>query len=1758
MSATTRARATPSHPSQARSAPIRSVPEHDMVPSTQRSSQTTPNPEKRRLAVRPEYTHEREMQMQKASKDVEIEQFNDFVEYLERFAKRPEAFSRQADDMKDAMLLVTRNEATITELRQQVLLFGGKGALVHTDPELLGRVITILLQRIYDTSELCTFAAQGNIRQAGSSPVVNAKLGMLCCAAVLAILSAPGCPRKLLVEELLDEIFTLVRSCASFIIFPLCDPLYKAAKVSRKKRDRRKSRHGTTANHEGGDDSNDEDVEMAPKRPSSGKRGLSKRDDALIDAFCLTLDALTAIFQKEQFLPESTISHVASLCVQSLSVTGIVRLQSHAMKTACMIFRSYPMQRISMLDELREVISIIPAARRHLRCYQLPEGQSSVRASTALLAQLLCVICQDSDSEVKPTANNPTSEDITDSWTSIRRRNHERSVKLAVHVLDPLLKRVHSDREIEFRTAFQAFFEDLLILYGHPEWPSAELMLQTLSVSVITRLRAQEKSAHSRGIAIDTLGALAGKMCTLYGSDLFKDSGGNASTFSLNEGDLEKERENLLLYLDPDRSLHFAAANAFYEALYVADDHSFALNIEKRAKTMAKERDRLDQDDDEEIIDGEDQSLDGKIIQSVDENALKRTKSVAERRLRCEEVRKSDALAAARLVGRQRSFTAGFRTILEGILDGMHDPAPTIRAKSIKALSAVDESCQGLLRVLPSVLKYIEASCRDVSTLARDAALDLLSRSLMNTDGNGSQHTRISEETTSGPPEVHEDAALVFKIFGIVEKRLCDTATSVRKRAINIMRAVLSNALEATEQLRGKPMDAMGSLRAMQKEEAKIIQICASLVSRLDDPETTVREAAERTLRLGVFGFDISQHMYKSDGQEGERASQLASRLITVFARLPANIHSSFVYRVVHKAILIKCKPLLEAIVSSTVEQMREHESNMAAVIGGKHHKSMSEAELKKLRVLSTRRVACSSVICAFGGLDSSLVIPHCRALAPSIKGVQEIGISESDLICIQRILQVLEIGFRSSENHEQSFLEEVLRDVELIVCTSPIYMLEEASVKCLCVVSERLYGMEYNPLEQAAENFLSFLADQLESLEEYCGDVMPEKPTALERNARGALVRLGLLIRYGDFKTEFVETVYDTLESISKAVNGKGRRDTLARACVRAMSHVLIRHRSFLTRGTTVFLQMLERAENSGSPSDIRHTRQSAGEGVHLSVLQSFHELLRDEEERNSGTDKDERTEGGRSDRGGTGNKGNSNMGDAKGGDSGKVDERPALAAEEDAEAGFLALSAQAMIPSIKRAVYNGATSVRRTAANILGLLVRQGLVLPGIVVGELFGLLLDRDIRCREYSYRVIAFLADRHSNMLASGAILALRVCFWRSFLVHSSPQAYIGNGDKTEGFDVPNLEKMRWMVTDGKTGHSLLSQALMAMRRDERRGVLESMMREFDPRAVLRVESAENRPPDTSVEVEVEKGGSKSAVVDDSMEVQVMEIEKRDDDSEEDDDLAGGKTSGIMDISCAATTCSVPTLYFLAMTIACVDYTNGAGIGGSLSQGGGTAAAETKMKYAKEDVVGLIGIATRIISNSGQSILRVAKQLLRGKKSNAKKKMRIATYAARMGVLLELKQHLKIERWKALLSTEEAKEKSESSGVGCRMGWFNADETGLRYSSWNIQDFLRMDEESADGILKVFCKLMREDAIDETEVVASSTRRGGRSGKRRASNAKKSGAKMRIEEGNYRMANVRRSKLQRRVSTTKRLSYDMESDEGGSDFDPRGHK
>lgn len=1671
--------------------------------------------------------------MHQDAQTVDTEEVANFIDMLTAFARRPHDLARSnrdahfdvdvdanvdadvdvdvdvdpdADPDADAILRVTADAGVIQDVHRHIRLVAPAGAMAHAPPQLLSRVIAILQHRMRHCAQVCAAPQRSSKRARARTPSADAALGVLAASTVLTMLCAPRAPRNLLVEELLEDIVQVLRVVATLVIFPMCDPLYKAAKASsrasKKGQAKRPSRNDeVVANVDDKSDSDDDDSyngneKNSERRATTGRRSLLKMDETLLNHFYSFMNCLTLLFEKECFLPESIVSQSASVCTQSLPITGVVRLQSHAIKLVSMIFFCYPSLRVSILDDVRELVAVIPAARRHLRTYQLPEEKSAVRPSSALLCSLLCIASNDADKAISGKKNAKVTDENMDSWCKSRLKRHERAVKLAAHTLEPLFNRACGERDPEFKVAFQSFLEDLLTLYGRPEWPAAELMLQTLSVAIIKKLRGgEEKSVYARGMAIDSLGALASKMCDLYGSGIVRENDLSSPT-EIGSESLEEEREKVLLFLYLDKSLQTTSAHAFLEALFLSDDHNVASNMRKRKKKeLSVERDEMVDGSADEYIDGSDGAVETKeeMMKRVIENAVGRLQRVQSRQSRGEDVTRSEAKDAFQFVGVNRSFAGGFKTIMEAMFDGMHDPAPTIRAKSIKALSLIDETCHGLLRVFPRVLPYIEASCRDVSTLARDAALDLLSRNLLpdSTYMGGANGSHAMNHIT-------QDPTLFNSIFQIVMKRMCDTATSVRKRAITITKAVLSDAVKSCNTLRSNPVEGADMVNEKDMFEERIIRICISLVSRLDDPESSVREAAERVLRFGLFGFDVTNAATWKTGEDEEDAHQLAERLTSVYEKLSTGIHMSFMSRVVHKAMLIKEKPLLMAIVSAAVEQLHRYEGQISQEIVGCNVKSLSVIQQKQLTILSTRRVGCSSVICAFGCLDASLIEPHCRSLAPSIKGVLDGSMSESDLVSVQRILNTLEVGLGRCKTLESGLLEEVLNDVEVIVCQSPTSILEEASVRCLCVVaSKRKCEESESVVTRAANAFKQFLDRELPKLENESNEKENRRAMALERNARCAVMRLGLLARYGEFNEDFTGTVYATMKHVCIAMARIDGRGLLAKAGVRAMGHFLVRNRSFLPDGTKMFVSLMESGTCGEEGDDDKKVPlqngiqnvNAAGDavmsGVRLCILQGFHELLRDEEERNASTKdagmNEETRKGSGSLENGkrTSHKKGVKGGEEEGSSKENVErEQIVLAAEEDAEAGFLALSAQAMLPSVKECASNWSKTIRRTVANIVGLLVRQGLVLPATVVPCLFTLLLDRDAVCREFAMRVITFLADRHSGMLASATVPAMRGCFTRAFNV------YCASGlESKEGSGQLTIRKISEVAIDQRTGHCLLSGALMAIRREQRRGVLESLMREFDPRVVV---MAAVKGEGATDEGSVKNGIDVDANID-----------------ADDDDVCtlGG---GNMDLSeCdggGQRRCSLGTLWFLAMTLGCVDYTNGAGVGGSLSHGGGTAAAETKMKYAREDVNELVGIATRIISNSGQAILRVAKHV--SKKSGpevSKQKKRVADWAARMCVLLSLKYHLKVERWKNVGGGEDAKSEDEVSAGNCRMVEFRVEEglwTGMEREADKSEGNGTRDAE-ADEQLEILFKLMRGDAIDEGDVHVPVRRgKGGR--------------------------------------------------------------
>lgn len=137
----------------------------------------------------------------------------------------------------------------------------------------------------------------------------------------------------------------------------------------------------------------------------------------------------------------------------------------------------------------------------------------------------------------------------------------------------------------------------------------------------------------------------------------------------------------------------------------------------------------------------------------------------------------------------------------------------------------------------------------------------------------------------------------------------------------------------------------------------------------------------------------------------------------------------------------------------------------------------------------------------------------------------------------------------------------------------------------------------------------------------------------------------------------------------------------------------------------------------------------------------------------------------------------------------------------------------------------------------------------------------------------------------------------------------------------------------------------------------------------------------------------------------------------DDGEEDVGCSGEPIDLLERDHCGQQPCLLAVLHLLAMTLACIDYISGAGIGGSLTQGGGTAAADNKMKSAKEEVTELVGVAS---------------------------------FAARINILLALKHDLKFVRWNGVTAADDYHD--EELSLNCRMPEFRLGMEILKCTGW----------------------------------------------------------------------------------------------------------
>lgn len=367
----------------------------------------------------------------------------------------------------------------------------------------------------------------------------------------------------------------------------------------------------------------------------------------------------------------------------------------------------------------------------------------------------------------------------------------------------------------------------------------------------------------------------------------------------------------------------------------------------------------------------------------------------------------------------------------------------------------------------------------DISTLVRESALDLLSRvslSLMESDAG-------------------ED--FFGTVYPVISGRLADTATSVRKRAVHIIRTLLLSTIERMEDRCEDLLYRVGSKKT-RSDENFVADACAKLVMRLDDPEQSVQDAAQKVLLCALFGYDPPK-----TSKDVTRATVYTGRLIETTVHLAKTAQARFVPRLIRKDAKLyeQLLPLLNAMVACVMREMHSAEGNLVRQTATSPSKESDVRDSNEDGSISTEKLelqvlACSSLLAAFAGVDIELVKDQCRVLSPALKAIPSRGLEVANA---RNILVVLETCVPHIDNPGIESLNELVYDLAKIIKTSRNDMLAGSAIKCLCAIT-KCSSTALREAFQLVETFSNFLTASLGDLGGRKGNNLHSYSPALER----------------------------------------------------------------------------------------------------------------------------------------------------------------------------------------------------------------------------------------------------------------------------------------------------------------------------------------------------------------------------------------------------------------------------------------------------------------------------------------------------------------------------------------------------------------------------------------------------------------------------------------------------------------------------------
>ncbi|TMW68669.1 hypothetical protein Poli38472_006137 [Pythium oligandrum] len=625
----------------------------------------------------------------------------------------------------------------------------------------------------------------------------------------LLIMSTPGIDRRILSEEIIDNCIQLFNNSVQRLILPCIDPTMwpSLSSQDRPRSAQKGSRCASPANFN--------------VKSNKNVRKAMERLVPVVFEFMEQLSQLITVVK----LADRWILHF------STAMTSLFLLEYSAFSTALQrggilvlrgIFLEYGKHRDLVLDEIVTVIMKLPTAKRNLRTVKLFGSSNTIQMVTTLVCALMQVCASVTPSFPMKSQSNPAMQDGEHGdemarYFAVGMNAAKESAKSFVSSL--LRECLKKNEERDNRVVLENFVDDLLVMFVHPEWTGAEVLLEVLSTSLAgivgTNLSKDSRKLESQHSLMAL--QLVGRICAcikMHQSAALRETFDDETSQSLYHDHEEYIRD--LLFTGSERNTSIGEDVVLKHIVVYYMRNSLHETIYQDAKRMLLSRFIA-----ESTNAGGEVGLDAPVWHSHWDSSSTGIDSA------------SKVVAPSADIGMRahlhlviaREFCSLFDTLLMHLMALLTRGIPTFRARVMKALGGIVD-VDPMLMAETNVRTAVSRCFLDEATSVRQAAVDL-----------------VGKYITLQP-------LLFDRYFGMLSERLRDKGISVRKSVCRIFRMYLVYA-SSTEH----------SDLELSNDDLRRRSTCMrSLVERVGDimEEEVVKNFIIDTFQEVWFGSELS------------------------------------------------------------------------------------------------------------------------------------------------------------------------------------------------------------------------------------------------------------------------------------------------------------------------------------------------------------------------------------------------------------------------------------------------------------------------------------------------------------------------------------------------------------------------------------------------------------------------------------------------------------------------------------------------------------------------------------------------------------------------------------------------------------------------------------------------------------------------------------------------------------------------------------